>query len=64
MPPRQSFPAALQLTVDFRLGVGNGLNENEPYLYRAVDDGFGYPVETVRMQPTERTCTFTTSIKV
>jgi hypothetical protein len=51
------------LAIDFRLGIDNVLNENEPYLYRAVDDGSGNAAETVRMKPTERTFTFTTSIK-
>jgi outer membrane receptor for ferric coprogen and ferric-rhodotorulic acid len=51
------------LTMDIRFGIDNVLNENEPYLYRAVDDGAGNPAPTVRVKPTERTFTLTTSVK-
>ncbi len=47
---------------DVRLRAENALNENTPYLYRAVDDGAGNAVPTVRLKPTPRALTLSSSV--
>ncbi|MES2693292.1 MAG: hypothetical protein V4773_07450, partial [Verrucomicrobiota bacterium] len=48
--------------LDFRLRAENVLNDDDPYLYRAVDDGTGNAYPTVRLKPAPRAFTFSTSV--
>ncbi len=50
-----------QTGVDLRLRAENLLNEKEPYLYRAVDDGAGNAAPTVLLKTAPRALTFSAS---
>ena len=51
-----------EATIDVRLRVDNLLDDADPYLYRAVDDGKGNAVPTVRLKPTPRAFTLSSTL--